>query len=106
MKKLNTKFEIIEALSQEKLLPSDSLSTDYGNLYWECAKGGKHLVNDDMLSHSYTGADVVFCARPTKFLLTCNHSLVTLVRIEGILSQTCISEWYFEYKELNKQSTK
>ena len=83
MRKLKSKKEILEALAKEDLIHRDTLSTDYEGLYFECAKGGKHLVDEDitrspdMQNTGNIGAMV--CAKPVKFLFRCNHDLLTFL---------------------------
>lgn len=83
---LKNKEECLEAIQEDAAMPASVMSTGgYGNLGFECGCGIMHGVN---------GSDVrqVLSFRPVKILFRCDTHY-TKVRIKGIFSQTCVSEW-------------
>tara|TARA_B100000787_G_C16084821_1_gene246158 strand:+ start:382 stop:690 length:309 start_codon:yes stop_codon:yes gene_type:complete len=86
MRILENEAQYFEALAEDQPMPASVMSTSgYGNLDFECGCGNRHRVN---------GHDVKQIAsfRPVKILFKCSTHY-TKVRIKGIFSQTCVSEW-------------
>ena len=72
--------------SNESWVPADQLNpSGYGGLFFECGCGEKHIL---------ATTPYVMCATPVKFLTQCDNGITTLVRVKGIFSKTCHSEWF------------
>lgn len=86
MRIINTAEEMLEAFMEDTPMPANVFKTGgYGALEFECGCGQSHGVN------SYNVQQIA-AFRPIKILFKCS-SHYTKVRIKGIFSQTCISEW-------------
>ena len=86
MKILNTVEEMMEAFTEDAPMPASVMKTEgYGNLGFECGCGEWHGVN------SYDVQQIA-SYRPVKILFKCSTHY-TKVRIKGIFTQSCISEW-------------
>ena len=76
---------LTEIANQESWVPPERLDpTGYGGLDFECGCGQSHVL-------SLT--PYVVCATPVKFLTKCKKGICTLVRVKGIFSQSCESQW-------------
>jgi hypothetical protein len=86
MKIIETEEEFRKIITEETPMPASIMSTSgYGNLVFECGCGQTHRVNDPYIQK-------IASFRPVKILFKCSTHY-TKVRIKGIFSQTCISEW-------------
>lgn len=86
MRIINTAQELVNAFTEDTPMPAGVMKTEgYGNLGFECGCGETHGVN------SYDVQQIA-SFRPVKILFKCS-SHYTKVRIKGIFSQSCISEW-------------
>lgn len=89
MKVIKTVDELMSAFTKDTPMSAGVMKTEgYRNLGFECGCGEFHGVN------SYDVQQVV-SFRPVKILFKCSTHY-TKVRIKGIFSQTCISEWTCE----------
>jgi hypothetical protein len=80
--------------SNESWVPADKLNpSGYGGLSFECGCGEKHTL---------ATTPYVMCATPVKFLTQCTNGITTLVRVKGIFSQTCHSEWFCKSALMDK----
>ena len=74
------------AFTEDTHMPAGVMKTEgYGNLGFECGCGELHAVNGYNVQQ-------IASFRPIKILFKCSTHY-TKVRIKGIFSQTCISEW-------------
>ena len=86
MKEIESIDEVLEEMSRDQPMPSGVMdTTGYGPLIFECGCGEYHGVNDPSVEQ-------IASFRPVKILFKCK-SHYTKVRIKGILTQKCISEW-------------
>ena len=82
-------------LHKKKIGPISAFDlSGYGNLYFECGCGQKHLVNH--------GAVAIMAAHPVSILYRCLNSFYSMVCIKGWFSQTAFTEWYCEAKLLEE----
>ena len=89
MKVIKTVKELMSAFTEDTPMPAGVMKTGgYGNLGFECGCGQWHEVNG-------YDVDQIASYRPVKFLFKCSTHY-TKVRIKGIFSQSCISEWTCE----------
>lgn len=89
MKVIKTVDELMSAFTEDTLMPAGVMKTEgYGSLGFECGCGEFHGVN------AYDVQQIA-SFRPVKILFKCSTHY-TKVRIKGIFSQTCISEWTCE----------
>jgi len=89
MKVIKTVDELMSAFTEDTPMPAGVMKTEgYGSLGFECGCGQFHGVN------AYDVQQIA-SFRPVKILFKCS-SHYTKVRIKGIFTQTCISEWTCE----------
>ena len=89
MRIIKTAQELLEAFTEDTPMPAGVMKTEgYGSLGFECGCGQFHGVN------AYDVQQIA-SFRPVKILFKCS-SHYTKVRIKGIFTQTCISEWTCE----------
>ena len=88
MQILNTKDEVIQAISQSNLQPKNSLtSTNYGNhVTFQCSCNETHTVND-------ISNQVFAIAMPVKFCFICKNQHVSFVQVKGFFSQKANTIW-------------
>jgi len=86
MRVIDTVEEYLKALSEETPMPASVMDTaGYANLGFECGCGEWHGVNDPSIQQ-------IASFKPVKILFKCSTHY-TKVRIKGIFSQSCESEW-------------
>lgn len=89
MQKISELAQINMRLHEKKIGPISAFNlAGYGNLYFECGCGTKHLVNH--------GAVAIMAAHPVSVLFRCINGFYSMVRIKGLFSQKAITEWYCE----------
>ena len=85
MEKITGIKTLTEIADEESWVPSDRLDTaGYGNIDFECGCGKRHVLSLTPFIH---------CATPVKFVTVCSKNICTLVRVKGIFSQSCESQW-------------
>ena len=76
------------AMHPENLVPVHAFDlSGYGNLYFECGCGERHLVN----GHQVIG---IVGATPVKVLFRCVNEVYSFVQIKGLFRQKAITLWY------------
>ena len=86
MKFIENEDEYLTAIQEDQPMPASVMSTGgYSDLDFECGCGSRHGVN----SHE---VQQIASFRPVKILFKCKTHY-TKVRIKGIFSQSCVSEW-------------
>ena len=93
MKIIETVDGVMEEMRKDQPMPPHVMKTEgYSDLEFECGCGMSHGVNDPSV-------EKIASFRPIKILFKCK-SHYTKVRIKGVFSQTCISEWTCQNKLL------
>jgi hypothetical protein len=95
LRKINDLAQLNMCLHEKKIGPVSAFDlTGYGNLYFECGCGKKHLVNH--------GALAIMAAHPVSVLYRCLGGFYSMVRIKGWITQKAITEWYCEAELLEE----